>query len=867
MNAHRISRFASLSAVVLCLFGGMVIAGTGDGSVIGTTKIVDNGPASDRFNIVILSDGYTQAQLAQFHADAQQYVDFFLNTPPFNTNCTAFNFYRIDVASTESGADDPVETDDHCTGGTGATAATYFDATFCSDGVIRRLLGVNNGTATNVLNAQVPEWNLGLVIVNSEIYGGSGGSIGTTSLAGTWENIAVHETGHSAFGLADEYEYYAGCGVDTDRDNHPASEPSEPNVTTETDRNLVKWHELILPATAVPTTSNADCSVCDPQGDPTPGQTIVGLYEGAHYYHCDAFRPAFDCMMRNFAPYCPVCTRRILDVLEPYQPGEKLTLPGGVDFGDTCVGDTSTETLNVCNTGTESLDVSSIASSNSQFTVVTPTSGFPVTISPDFCFPFQVKFTPTSAGAKTTTFTVDTSLADLACAGEVEGTGTGTVPRITTLIPDSGSFGEVCRGAIKDLPLTINNSGGCDLAISGISSSSADFQVAMTLSYPIIVGPGDSIAVPIRLAPSTLGAKAGNITVFSNDPTTPAKVVAVSGSVPPGDVRVTGSTDFGDVCGGTQAEKEVSVCNVGACNLNVTSVGFEPPCPDFTLINNPFPAAVSPDSCESVVIRFTPTSDGPKTCTLVIRTDDPDTPQINKTVTANTPEASIDVPPDLGFPPTVLSSVGACVTPEPFPVSNTGDCPLKITGFAIVTDSAEYSISGLPSFPIILEAGHEAGEGDLTLDFAPDNLGRAQLGSVRVTYVSDAITGATTDVTRALCGEGVRTGARVLVTAGGVPLASVEQIKLQRINANRNKNLLDTVDTSRNLTLQSSVPPAPCAPFQYHREYSTVSNPIQLLPGSYQVTVTAIVNGKRQKKSVGFDVNTCGFNPTIVVNF
>jgi hypothetical protein len=95
----------------------------------------------------------------------------------------------------------------------------------------------------------------------------------------------------------------------------------------------------------------------------------------------------------------------------------------------------------------------------------------------------------------------------------------------------------------------------------------------------------------------------------------------------------------------------------------------------------------------------------------------------------------------------------------------------------------------------------------------------------------------------------------------------VEQIRLQRINANRNKNLLDTVDNVRNVTLQTVTPAAPCAPFRYHREYGTVSNPIQLAPGSYQVTVTAIVNGKRTKKSVGFDVSTCDFNPTIVVNF
>jgi hypothetical protein len=299
----------------------------------------------------------------------------------------------------------------------------------------------------------------------------------------------------------------------------------------------------------------------------------------------------------------------------------------------------------------------------------------------------------------------------------------------------------------------------------------------------------------------------------------------------------------------------------------VTSVAFEPPCADFTLINTPVPAPVSPDSCESVVIRFTPTSVGPKSCTLVIRSDDPDSGVISKTVTANTPVPSIDVPPDLGFAPTVIQSVGACTTANPFPVSNTGTCPLIITNYAVTTDPVEFSLAALPSFPILLASGHVAGDGGLNAVFAPQALDRDLLGAVTVTYESDTVTHATTIVARNLCGEGVRTGARVLVTAGGVPMASVEQIKLSRINANRNKNLLDTVDNARNLTLQAVSPTPPCPGFQFHREYGTVSNPIQLLPGSYNVTVTVVINGHRLKKTVGFDLNTCGFNPTIVVNF
>jgi hypothetical protein len=266
------------------------------------------------------------------------------------------------------------------------------------------------------------------------------------------------------------------------------------------------------------------------------------------------------------------------------------------------------------------------------------------------------------------------------------------------------------------------------------------------------------------------------------------------------------------------------------------------------------------------MVRFTPTTAGPKSCQLTIASDDPDTPAVNLTLTANTPFASIDVPPDQAFAATVLQSVGECTSQNPFPVSNTGTCDLTIPALWISDNSAEYSLQGLPSFPIILEPGHIAGEGDLRTQFAPLSLDRDLLGEVSTTYVSDPITGDTITVTRSMCGEGVRTGARVLVTYDGVPVEMVKSIKLHRVNANSNKPRLDTVDNAKDLALQTVTPEPPCVPFQYHREYSTVSNPIQLLPGSYRLTVTARVNGKFERLTVGFDVSTCDFNATIEVD-
>jgi hypothetical protein len=125
--------------------------------------------------------------------------------------------------------------------------------------------------------------------------------------------------GHSAFGLADEYEYWSGCASgETDRNNHPAVEPSEPNVTIDSNRATIKWASFIAAATAMPTTNNGNCAQCDTQANPA-GANTVGAFEGAHYFHCDAFRPVFNCKMRDTGgDFCPVCDARIRAVLAPF---------------------------------------------------------------------------------------------------------------------------------------------------------------------------------------------------------------------------------------------------------------------------------------------------------------------------------------------------------------------------------------------------------------------------------------------------------------------------------------------------------------------------------------------------------------------
>ena len=124
--------------------------------------------------------------------------------------------------------------------------------------------------------------------------------------------------------------------------------------------------------------------------------------------------------------------------------GPTINVPSSsVVLGDVCVGSTGTATLDVCNTGTSNLVVQTITSSDPQFTVATPSSVYPVTVSPDFCFPFKVQFTPTSTGPKSAVLTIPSN--DPANPSiTVQATGTGTQQKIA--ITGSAAFGDVCAG-------------------------------------------------------------------------------------------------------------------------------------------------------------------------------------------------------------------------------------------------------------------------------------------------------------------------------------------------------------------------------------------------------------------------------------
>lgn len=257
--------------------------------------IVDNGPSSNRVDIVFAGDGYQSTELAtnySQHVDAL--IDYMFSgdllTQPFGRYTKFFNVLQVNIASAESGADDP---------STNTFRDTALDASYLWDGVTQRLLSVNefktDAAIVDALSGTGIDPEIRFVTVNDTQYGGGGGTYAVYAGGNEFAlEVAMHELGHSFAGLADEYDYGGSTA------QYEGSEPTEPNITT--DPSGAKWAHWI--------------------GYEQPGIGTIGTYEGGYYHQFGIYRPSLDSKMRSLnQPYDAVGREqfilKIYDYVDP----------------------------------------------------------------------------------------------------------------------------------------------------------------------------------------------------------------------------------------------------------------------------------------------------------------------------------------------------------------------------------------------------------------------------------------------------------------------------------------------------------------------------------------------------------------------
>ncbi|UOX90097.1 M64 family metallopeptidase [Amycolatopsis sp. FBCC-B4732] len=272
-------KWAGIVAAAIMVLGIATPAEAGEpaGSV---TDVQVTGPVSQRFNLVVLGDGYTAAEQPKFFADVQRHVSTLWSLEPFKSYRSYFNVFAVSIASPESGVDCDPSLD-------APKKNTPLDMGFwggCNAQSVQRLLTVDDAAAqryadlvpgTGPANRQI------LALGNSSTYGGAGGSYATASGGNALSAlISPHELGHSLGGLDDEYDYYAR---NVPGGAYEGGEPDSVHHTLLTEKQLrdqhAKWWRWL--------------------GEPSESGGSIGRFEGGLYTQTGVWRPSKHSMMKT----------------------------------------------------------------------------------------------------------------------------------------------------------------------------------------------------------------------------------------------------------------------------------------------------------------------------------------------------------------------------------------------------------------------------------------------------------------------------------------------------------------------------------------------------------------------------------------
>jgi hypothetical protein len=302
--------------------------------------IQKSGEPATKVDLLIMGDGYTAAERAKFESDARRFTEILFTRSPFRDHRTDFNVWGLCPPSEESGISRP---------SSGIHRRSPLGATYDTFDTERYILTPENRALRDF--ASYAPYEFIEILVNGATYGGGGifNLYATVAADSEWAPyVFVHEFGHHIAGLADEYYTSQVAYLP------PAKkiEPWEPNATALLDPDKLKWKDLVVAGTPVPTPwhkEEFEAMEHEIQGQrrelreqKRPESEMnalfkeerkkedamlandkysdrVGAFEGANYEARGYYRPQENCIMfTRHDSFCAVCRRAIERIIEMY---------------------------------------------------------------------------------------------------------------------------------------------------------------------------------------------------------------------------------------------------------------------------------------------------------------------------------------------------------------------------------------------------------------------------------------------------------------------------------------------------------------------------------------------------------------------
>jgi hypothetical protein len=406
--------------------------------------------------------------------------------------------------------------------------------------------------------------------------------------------------------------------------------------------------------------------------------------------------------------------------------------PNPLQFGEITTNTERILTVNLLNRGNSDLIINSplqISGANAnQFSLVFQPVPPPIIIPPNGNpVPIEVRFRPTSAGAKTAALRITSNDPD-ENPFDVSLTGTGISPTIS-ITPISLNFGKVLVNTDSILTLSIFNIGQGNLFIESFDIG-GDLDTLFSLVNPpqlphTIPPGGEPLIVNIKYSPKAEGSEQAVLYITHNDPsTTPPYLssIPLNGEGVFAQISVTpAALTFGNVLVTTFSLDTVEVSNVGEGPLFIDDariIGAN--ANQFSLPNLlPLPIKINPGAPPVLIqVRFAPTSIGTKQAFFVLNSNDPDPPVSVALEGLGVKPNIVALPPDIDFGEVPVGEIKQLTTT----IRNTGNDTLVVSDISIAgDDSSHFAFPGGIQLPFIVRPGIDSV--DVNVQFVPTSGG------------------------------------------------------------------------------------------------------------------------------------------------
>jgi hypothetical protein len=281
-----------------------------------------SGPSPQKVDLLIIGDGYTQAEMKKFEADARRLSQHLFAVSPFRERAADFNVWALAVPTVESGVSRP---------STGVHHASPLGTRYDIFGSERYVLTLDNRALRDIAQHAPYEFIEILVTTTPTAAAGSSASSAPRRPATTGPTTCSCTNSGTTSRASPTSTTPRRCPISRARTGWSRGSRTSPRCATpwpkaeyeESSRAYQKRRAELRAANRPESAMNAlfreDLARTNALFSKAPQRHAIGAFEGANYEASGYYRPAMQCIMFDRSDkFCPVCQDGISDIIDLY---------------------------------------------------------------------------------------------------------------------------------------------------------------------------------------------------------------------------------------------------------------------------------------------------------------------------------------------------------------------------------------------------------------------------------------------------------------------------------------------------------------------------------------------------------------------